>query len=83
MAVTSKVELSEPPYITYPALFKSIRNGQVVLFTGMVTGTLLSQGGNGTGFYPLGYHDTNWKECIDKDTWERLPIGTTITLTQE
>ena len=83
MAVTSKVELWEPPYITYPALFKSTRSGQVVLFTGMVTGTLLCQGGNDTGSYPLGYHGTNWTECIDKDTWERLPIGTTITLTQE
>ena len=83
MTVTSKVELSATTNITYPALFKSNHNGDVVLFTGLRTGTLVAPGENSTGRYPLGHQSANWNECTGEETWKRLPLGTTVTLTQE
>ena len=83
MTVTSKVELSATTDITYPALFKSKDTGDVVLFTGLHTGTLLALGENSSGRCTRGYQSANWTECTDDQIWERLPIGTTVTLTQE
>lgn len=79
MTVTTKVELSATTNITYPAMFESHQRGEVVLFTGLTTGTLIV---GGRFSNPVGHHSTHWTACLNKEVWKRLPIGTTVTLTQ-
>ena len=79
MTITSKLE-SAPQKITYPARFESKQLGEVVLFTGRTTGTLIVVGRFNN---PVGHHSTHWTECLNKEVWKRLPLGTTVTLTQE
>lgn len=75
--ITSEVEQrvvnSEPDY---PACFKCIEYGRIVIFTSLNEGTVIKQGSSRSH---IGYHTHEWSDCTDVDTWEPFFGKVTIT----
>jgi hypothetical protein len=64
---------------TFPALYKSIQCGAVVLFTSTDTGMVVKES---KGF-SLGEFEEFFISCTDPDEWQRLPTDSQVILTQE
>jgi hypothetical protein len=75
-------ELEETPLHLapmFPALYKAVRCGGVVLFSDKTSGVVVKQSRHQT----LGAFSTDYIDCTNTNTWQRLPVGSQITLTQE
>lgn len=75
--VTIKPEESQQQF---PALYKTITCGAVMLFTDETTATVVV----GSTVHTLGDHDDGgWLNCHSAECWQRLPSGSQVILTQE
>ena len=77
---TSIIEVDGDSKELFPAMYRSLLSGVVVLFSEKARGV--------TVYTKSGIHKVNgvsetWTPCDDKITWKRLPAGTQIVLTQE
>jgi hypothetical protein len=76
----SEVNFSEGEVVqNFPMLFKAVDSGHVVLFTSEICGTVVF---SGDSCFSVGTNTDTWKKCWH-DYWEKLPPGSTVTLTQE
>jgi hypothetical protein len=64
---------------TFPALYKSIQCGAIVLFRSVYTGVVVKESKN----FELGDFDDTFISCADNEEWQRLPAGSQVILTQE
>lgn len=65
--------------IKYPVLAKSLVSGDIILFTSVQVGTVVF---SITNPKKVGRCSDNWVHITRADTWEILPDGTQIVLTQ-
>ena len=64
----------------FPALYKTINCGAVMLFTDETTATVVVS----STVHDLGHHDDGgWASCHSTNCWQRLPSGSQVILTQE
>jgi hypothetical protein len=64
---------------TFPALYKSTTSDLVVFASGIETGTVVV----GDSGRPVGEHYTLWSGFDLEAYWQRLPSGSSVTLTQD
>ena len=81
MTITSKVTLADSCGDTtkYPALYKSKSSGAIVLAMSDHSGVVVCASKS----LPMGGYYAGFEAFTNMGSWERVPIGTTVTLTQE
>jgi len=57
----------------FPALYRSLRTAGIVLFLTETSGVSLLP-------CNAAEYSEGWIHCTNKDSWERLPIGSTLTI---
>ena len=75
-----KTELEFPNTNKFPRLYRSVKDGFVVLFCDYKRGAVVWKGDCDI---LMGDVSKEWANCADDNFWEPLPIGTKITITQE
>lgn len=63
----------------FPALYKDKESSLVVLAKGERSGTVICEG----TYWRIGHHTSSWSSFTDKTKWQRLPAGSSVTLTQD
>jgi len=61
----------------FPLIAESKTSSLVVLFDDNQSGTVIVESDK----YQVGHHCENWVSCFDKEDWDILSSGTSITLT--
>lgn len=79
MKSTLNTKTQTPVEHTFPALYKSTTTDLVVLASGIATGTVVIEDTD----WPVGEHYELWCDFDDESEWQRLPSGSSVTLTQE
>jgi hypothetical protein len=74
-----KSELKYEPTHTFPALYKAIPCGAVVLFTDTCTGMVVKD----STYQTLGDFCDCFVNCTSGLDWQRLPSGSQVVLTQD
>lgn len=79
--ITTEVNTPTPiaPTLRFPLLARSIQNGQVVLFTDPEKGVVV----HNSPIHRLGEYLATWTPVTYGSTWEILPVGSNITITQK
>jgi hypothetical protein len=87
----TKITVPKEPCPVFPALYRNINAGFIVLFTDTCSGTVIVPGGRFEIRFEIGHcesesmedDDSGWCACTNSAMWDRLPSGTEIVLTQE
>ena len=77
-----KSELKETklkPTPLFPALYKSVRHGSVILFSDPTSGVVVKQ----SEHLALGEFSDYYIDCTNTEYWQRLPSGSQVILTQD
>lgn len=61
--------ITTPKEPTFPALYRSVLDGSVVLFTDDETGTVVASGASKD---EIGFYCRYWLSCTSQNHWERL-----------
>lgn len=79
MKSTLNIEAQAAVRHTFPALYKATTSPIVVLASDNSTGTVVVCRGG----LSIGTNHSGWIGFDDESAWQRLPSGSSVTLTQE
>ncbi len=77
-----KIATPEKTELKFPLLARSKFHERTVLFTDETAGVVVSAPSE-IIIEQLGYWSNRWIDLADSSRWEILPVGSTVTLTQE